>query len=78
MIIVAREQFILKIRQRGDKMKSREYVKKFSTIKVKYICDKLNIQMSNVSAGTTSDKNYDRIKEEIENQIAKLYIKEGD
>lgn len=59
-------------------MKSREYVKKFTNIKVKNICNKLKIQMSNVSSGKTTDENYDKIKEEIESQIAKLYIKEGD
>lgn len=59
-------------------MDSKEYVKKFTDIKVTKICDKLNIKISNVSAGRTSQKNYDLIKEEIESQIAKLYIKEGE
>lgn len=59
-------------------MDSKEYVKKFTDIKVTKICDKLKIKISNVSAGRTSQKNYDLIKEEIESQIAKLYLKEGD
>lgn len=59
-------------------MDAKEYVKKFTDIKVTKICDKLNIKISNVSAGRTSQKNYDLIKEEIESQIAKLYLKEGD
>ena len=59
-------------------MDSKEYVKKFTDIKVTKICDKLNIKISNVSAGRTSKKNYDLIKEEIESQIAKLYLKEGE
>lgn len=59
-------------------MDSKEYVKKFTDIKVTKICDKLNIKISNVSAGRTSQKNYDLIKEEIESQIAKLYLKEGE
>ena len=59
-------------------MDSKEYVKKFTDIKVTKICDKLNIKISNVSAGRTSQKNYDLIKEEIESEIAKLYLKEGD
>lgn len=59
-------------------MESKEYVKKFTNIKVTKICDKLNIKISNVSAGRTSQKNYDLIKEEIESEIAKLYLKEGD
>ena len=59
-------------------MNSKEYVKKFTDIKVTKICDKLNIKISNVSAGRTSQKNYDLIKEEIESQIAKLYLKEGE
>lgn len=59
-------------------MDSKEYVKKFTDIKVTKICDKLKIKISNVSAGRTSQKNYDLIKEEIESQIAKLYLKEGE
>lgn len=59
-------------------MDSKEYVKKFIDIKLTKICDKLNIKISNVSAGRTSQKNYDLIKEEIESQIAKLYLKEGE
>ena len=59
-------------------MDSKEYVKKFTDIKVTKICDKLNIKISNVSAGRTSQKNYYLIKEEIESQIAKLYLKEGE
>ena len=59
-------------------MESKEYVKKFTNIKVTKICEKLNIKISNVSAGRTSQKNYDLIKEEIESEIAKLYLKEGD
>lgn len=59
-------------------MNSKEYVKKFTDIKVSKICNKLNIKISNVSAGRTSQKNYDLIKEEIESQIAKLYLKEGE
>ena len=59
-------------------MDSKQKVKKFTDIKVTKICDKLNIKISNVSAGRTSQKNYDLIKEEIESQIAKLYLKEGE
>lgn len=59
-------------------MEAKEYVKKFTEIKVTNICNRLNIKMSNVSAGRTSKKNYERIKSEIESDIAKLYIKDGD
>ena len=59
-------------------MEAKEYVKKFTEIKVTNICKRLNIKMSNVSAGRTSKKNYERIKSEIESDIAKLYIKDGD
>ena len=59
-------------------MKSKEYVKNFLGIKVKKICENLGIKMSNVSAGTTSEENYNKIKEEIESEIAKLYIKGDD
>lgn len=57
-------------------MDSREFVKKFSKITVKKACEKLGILQTNVSNGRTSDENFDRIKEEIESEFAKLYVKE--
>lgn len=55
---------------------SKEFVQQFSKISVAKICRNLYIDKSNVSAGRTRKENYDKIKEEIENEIAKLYIKE--
>ena len=55
---------------------SKEFVQNFSKISIAKICRNLLIDKSNVSAGRTSKENYDKIKEEIENEIAKLYLKE--
>lgn len=56
-------------------MESKEFVKRFSKITMKGICKKFNIQDTNVCSGKTTKENFDKIKEEIENQIAQLYIK---
>lgn len=59
-------------------MNSKEYVMNFKNIKINKICKEKNINKGNVSSGNASNKVYDEIKEEIENKIARLYIKEGD
>ena len=56
-------------------MESKEFVKRFSKITMSGICKKLNIERTNVISGKTRKEKYDKVKEEIENQIAQLYIK---
>lgn len=51
------------------------YIKNFSKIKISAICRKLNIDRSNLLNGRTSEENLIKVKEEIESEIAKLYIK---
>lgn len=53
-----------------------EYIKKFSKITVKKICDKKKINRSNLYNGHTTKENERIIKEEIESEIAKLYVKD--
>lgn len=57
-------------------MDAKEYVKKFKKITVNKICKEKNLNKGNVASGRANDKVYKTIKEEIENKIAKLYIKE--
>lgn len=55
-------------------MNYKEYVKKFSKIKVTSICNKLNINKGNLFSGKCKEDNYIKVKEEIEKEIAKLYL----
>lgn len=55
-------------------MNSKEFVQAFRKIKVSDFCIKHNIDISNLYKGTTKLENYDIIKKEIENAIAKLYL----
>lgn len=56
-------------------MKSQDYVKEFKNINVTSVCKDLKISRANVSRGNASDEQYEKIKEELENRIANLYIK---
>lgn len=63
--------------ERKRKMNDLEFINKFSKIKVASICQKLKINRSNVYNGRTTDENLKRVRCEIESEIAKLYIIEG-
>lgn len=52
-----------------------EYIKKFTSIQVTKVCKKLNINYSNLISGRSSKKNEKLVKEELESEFAKLYIK---
>lgn len=56
--------------------KDLKFIKGFSKISVSKACRKLNICRENVLNGTTSKDNITKVKEELESEIAKLYIKE--
>lgn len=59
-------------------MKDIDFIRNFLKINLSDICDKLHISRGNVYSGKISDENLNKIRKEIENQIAKLYIKEED
>lgn len=58
------------------------YIRNFMKISLKDICDKLKITRSNIYNGKISKEKTKLIREEIESEIAKLYLKfdlyEGD
>lgn len=56
-------------------MKDIEYIKNFSKINISKICRKLYINRSNLLNGHTTSDNIKRVREEIESEVAKLYIK---
>lgn len=59
-----------------ENVKNLQYIKKFSKINISDICRRCKVDRSNLINGKTSEKNIELIKEMIENDIAKLYIKE--
>lgn len=52
-----------------------EYIKRFSKISITGICEKKGINRSNLLNNKTTRKNKKVVREEIESEIAKLYIK---
>lgn len=59
-----------------DREKDYQYIKKFSKIKVTSICRKFKIDRQNVLNNKTTAENIRKVKEAIEEEIARLYIKE--
>lgn len=53
-----------------------EYIRRFLKIKVRPMCKKYKIDPSNLYNGKTTMENIKKIREEIEDNIARLYIKE--
>lgn len=57
-------------------MEDLEYIKKFNKITISKICRKYNLQRPNIVQGTAPKEKIKLVKEEIESEIAKLYLKE--
>ena len=51
-----------------------EYIKKFSKITIKNVCEKANVDKSNVFNGKASIKIINKVRKRIESEVAKLYI----
>lgn len=56
------------------KEKDLQFIKNFSKITIKKVCENVKAVRQNVLKGTASEKSIEKVKEEIETQIAKLYI----
>lgn len=54
------------------------FIKKFSKITISGICRKYNIDRTNLMNNRTKLENFKIIREEIESEYAKLYIKKED
>lgn len=52
------------------------FIKKFSKITISGICRKYNIDRTNLMNNRTKLENFKIIREEIESEYAKLYIKD--
>jgi len=51
-----------------------EYIKRFSKISIKNVCEKTKANRSNVLSGNASKKTINKVKKQIESEVAKLYI----
>lgn len=59
-------------------MEDLEYIKKFSKISIKSVCDKAKVDKANLYAGRTSKKNIRKVRKYIESNIAELYLLNDD
>lgn len=53
-----------------------DYIKKFSKIKIKNVCEKNHISSSNLWSGRLSKDKIHRIRKAIEAEISNIYIEE--
>ncbi len=51
------------------------YIKKFSKITLTDVCKKAKVDRCNLVTGRTTKENVKKVREEIESEIAKLYLK---
>lgn len=56
-------------------MKDLEYIKSFSKISITSVCKKLNIDRANLLNGRLKKDKIKQVREELESEVAKLYIK---
>ena len=54
--------------------KQLKFIKEFSKISITGICKKVNVNRSNLLNGTAGDDREKIVKEEIERELAKLYL----
>ena len=57
-------------------MKDLEFIKKFSKITVSGACKKTTVDRAGLLTNRLKDEKAKAVREELENQIARLYIKE--
>lgn len=56
-------------------MEDLEYIKKFSKINITRACKKVKVNRANLLNNKTTKENVKKVREELEHQVAKLYIK---
>ena len=59
-------------------MEDLDYIKKFSKITMKSVCEKAKVDKSNVFNGKASKKKINKVKRQIESDIARLYLMEDE
>lgn len=58
------------------KEKNHQFIRNFSKITITGICKKLNFERQNIIVGTASEEKIEKVKEEIQKEIAKLYLED--
>ena len=57
-------------------MEDLDYIKKFSKITLKNVCKKTKVDTSNLFKGKASKKKINKVRRQIESDIARLYLME--
>lgn len=57
-------------------MSNLEFIRNFNKITLTAICKKLNLQRTNIVMGKAPEEKIKLVREEIESELAKLYLKE--
>lgn len=55
-----------------------EFIKRFSKITVKGVCERKKLTRTNVITGKTKKSNIKKVRQGIESEIAKLYLEENE
>lgn len=58
-----------------NKEKDLNFIKKFSKITITKVCNNVGVLRQNVISGKANSEKIRKVREEIESEIAKLYIK---
>lgn len=59
-------------------MEDLDYIKQFSKINITKACKKLKINRGNLLNGKTTKENIKKVRQELESEVAKLYVKKED
>lgn len=59
-------------------MEDLDYIKKFSKITLKNVCKKTKVDTSNLFKGKASKKKINKVRRQIESDIARLYLMEDE
>lgn len=59
-------------------MKDLDYIKKFSKISITKACKKVKVNRQNVLNNKANKDKIKKVREELESEVAKLYIREDD
>lgn len=59
-------------------MEDLDYIKKFSKITMKSVCEKTKVDKANLFNGKASKKKINKVKRQIESDIARLYLLEDE
>lgn len=60
-----------------EKEKDLNFIRKFSRITITKVCTNVGVLRQNVINGKTNAENMKKVREEIENELAKLYLKDN-